>query len=228
MTKTLNTFRLTALLAVLASQSAFANTLTYDGFKWGSVTTAVSTSAPLDAPVTATPSTGGFNVHIDSGSSFLAWCVDVWQWLGGSNYTYQSSPVGLALDAGKVTLNQAKVDNLNRIASEAYTSINNATTSAAFQAAIWEIAFENSGTYSLASGAFAMTSPSAVTTQAQTWLNNLGNYSPASYSVSVWSSPSQQDALVFARVPEPATYTMLLAGLGLMTYTARRRKTARI
>lgn len=215
---------LLAGLALLVSQTGSASTLTFDSYKWGSVTANVSTSAPLDAPVAASLGVGGFNVHIGNGTSFEAWCMDVWQWLGGSNYTLQSSPLGLTVDAGKVTLTQAKIDNLSRLASEAHASINNATTSAAFQAAIWEIAFDNTGAYNITSGLFSMSGATAVTQQAQTWLDGLNGFAPGGYTVSVWSSPTQQDALVFTKVAAPATYTLLLAGLGLMSFTARRRE----
>lgn len=218
---------LTALLAgifLLVSQTGSASTLTFDSYKWGSVTASVSTSAPLDAPVATSLGAGGFNVHVDTGASFEAWCMDVWQWLGGNNYTFQSSPLGLTVDAGKVTLTQTKIDDLNRLATEAHASINNATTSAAFQAAIWEIAFDNTGAYNIASGLFAVSAANTVTQQAQLWLDGLSNFSPSGYSLSVWSSPTQQDVLVFTKVPTPATYTLLFAGLGLISFTARRRQ----
>lgn len=227
MLKIKSRYELASLLAgaaLFAAQPAAADILTYDGFKWGYVTTTIGTNLPLDAPVTASPSTGGFNVHVGSGTSIEAWCMDIWQWLGGSDYTYHPSILDITEDSGKVTFTQAKIDNLSRLATEAHASINNATTSAAFQAAIWEIAFESSGPYALTSGAFKMTGPSAVTQQAATWLNGLGSYSPGGYSISAWTSPTHQDALVFARIPEPETYTMLLAGLGLMGFAARRRK----
>lgn len=217
-------FRLLGLLAgTILAQSASANILTYDGFTWGSVTTTVSTSVPLSAPLSASLNTGAFNVHINAGSSFQAWCMDIWQTLGGSNYTYQSSLLGQTVDSGKVTFTQEKIDNLSRLATEAFRSINNTTTSAAFQAAIWEIAFDTSGSYNLASGTFQITGPAAVTQQAQTWLNGLGNYAAGDYSVSAWTSPTYQDAMVFTRVPVPGTYLMIITGLGLMGFTSRRK-----
>lgn len=212
-------------LALLASQTVVANTLTFDAYSWGSVNTTITTAAPLDAPVAAPLGAGGFNVHVGSGSSFQAWCLDIWQWLGGSNYTLQSSALGVTVDAGKVTLTQSKIDNLTRLANEAYNSVNNATTSAAFQAAIWEIAFDNTGAYNLSSGLFAISGAAAVSQQAQTWLDNLGNFAPSGYQLSVWSSPTQQDVLVFTKVSAPATYSLLLAGLGLMAYASRRKAT---
>ncbi|MCX7194145.1 MAG: PEP-CTERM sorting domain-containing protein [Proteobacteria bacterium] len=220
-------FKLAGLLsgaALFVAQPAAASVLTYDGFTWGSVATTVATTAPLDAPIgSGVDSTGGFNVHIDSGPSFVAWCMDVWQWLGGNDYTYQSSILGVKEDAGKVTLTQAKIDNLSRLATEAYSSINNATTSAAFQAAVWAISYDTPGSYNLASGAFTMTGASAVTLQAQTWLDGLGNYAAGGYSLSAWTSPTYQDALVFTKVPEPATYSLLFAGLVMMGFAARRQ-----
>lgn len=217
-----------AALALVASQTTIANTLTYDGYTWGSVNLNVGTVAPLDAPVAATVGAGGFNVHVDAGSSFQAWCVDLWQWLGGTNYN-PSAALGLTVDAGKVTLTQAKIDNLTRLATEAYSSVNNATTSAAFQAAIWEIAFDNTGAYSMSSGLFTVSGATAVTQQAQTWLDNLSNFAPSGYTLSAWTSPTQQDALVFTKVVSPSTYALLFAGLGIMGLTARRnRKTAAI
>lgn len=149
--------------------------------------------------------------------------MDVWQWLGGGGYTFQSSIVGTTVDAGKVTFTQAKADNLSRLASEAYASVNNATASAAFQAAIWAISFDNTGVYNLASGAFTVSAPAAVKLQAQAWLDGLGNYSAGGYTISAWTSPTAQDVMVFTKVPEPATYSMLFGGIILMWRSARRK-----
>lgn len=37
------------------------------------------------------------------------------------------------------------------------------------------------------------------------------------------SGPGAQDLAVFAPIPEPETYAMMLAGLGLQGFIARRR-----
>lgn len=232
MLKLMSHFKLAGLLAgaaLFSTQSAVANVLTYDGFTWGSVSATVGTSAPLSVPLSSSFNSGAFNVHVDSETSFQAWCMDIWQVLGGSNYTYQSSVLGATVDSGRVAFTQSKIDDLSRLATEAYGSVNNATTSAAFQAAAWEIAFESSGPYNLTSGAFTMTSPISVTQLATTWLNGLGNYASGGYSISAWSSATQQDILVFGQVSEPGTYTMLFAGLGLMGIASCcRKQTAKI
>ncbi|MDQ2963066.1 MAG: thioester domain-containing protein, partial [Pseudomonadota bacterium] len=50
----------------------------------------------------------------------------------------------------------------------------NATNSAAFQLAVWEIWFDTDNNLNLSGGSF-QASPSAVTTLAQSWLNAIGN-----------------------------------------------------
>jgi hypothetical protein len=48
------------------------------------------------------------------------------------------------------------------------------------------------------------------------------------YSFSIYTSPTAQDYVVASvtPVPEPESYAMLLAGLGLMGAVVRRRKNA--
>ena len=138
--------------------------------------------------------------------------------------------LGYVTNAGAFT--QGALDNMSRLYTEAHASIiGNATNSAAFQVALWEIAFETPGNYNLASGNFHATGPAAVTSMANTWLLNLGSFATG-YSVSGFVSTTYQDVIVFNaperdilhNVPEPGTYAMLLAGLGMMAFVARRRR----
>jgi hypothetical protein len=54
-----------------------------------------------------------------------------------------------------------------------------------------------------------------------------GGVGGSQYSFSLYTNGSNQDYLVasVSPVPEPETYAMLLAGLGLMGFTVRRRRT---
>jgi hypothetical protein len=86
--------------------------------------------------------------------------------------------------------------------------------------------------YSLAANDFKVTSgDGAARTLADTWLGvvSAGTYA-ISQNLSIWqqtAAGSTQDLAVFAPVPEPETYAMLLAGLTLMGFIARRRRNGR-
>ena len=99
----------------------------------------------------------------------------------------------------------------------------------AFQEAVWGIVNTPSGNPSI-NGVFSVSSNIAVDTQANSWLANLST-TPSQYTPFVWVVQNNttnlvtghptlgaQDVMVFTAVPEPETYAMLLAGLGLMGF----------
>ena len=211
-----------AVAGLFAAQPAAADTLTFGGFSNGSVSATVY-NAP--APVGGNPTTvsaGGFNMtNTTAGGTFQAWCVDIFSWLAVStNYTNVSG-------ASFYPTSPNKVADLEALATRYLPSVTgNATNSAAFQLAVWEIVNETAGTYNIASGNFHATSAAAAT--ANTMLSNLNSVTANTAQIlSVWKetpgSPTQ-DLAVFAPVPEPDTYAMMLAGLGLIGFIARRRK----
>ena len=177
---------------------------------------------------------GGFktyNLTTDPGrnNSFQSWCVDIFHSFG---FASQSSDI---LQTAASIFGATKATDLGRLATNHYANVaSNATpgaTSAAFQLAIWEIVNENTGNpYSLSAGAFTATGTGAGL--AATWLSELNNIpSGSTYSVKIWevqgdgpSGSGSQDVAVFTSVPEPDSYAMILAGLGLAGFIARRRR----
>ena len=98
---------------------------------------------------------------------------------------------------------------------------------AAFQIAAWEIAYETTpGPYALGSGAAIFSGGSADSSGAlglaATWLAGLG--SGVGQSITVIESPDHQD-VIFAPVPEPSTYMLMVAGLMATVEISRRKRT---
>jgi len=99
----------------------------------------------------------------------------------------------------------------------------------AFQLAVWEIAEETSGTFDLSTGSFSLpgggASNPAADAMAKSFISSLSAWTATGgYRLSYAYSATAQDMIVITAVPEPETYAMLLAGLGLMGFMARRNR----
>ncbi len=214
-----------AVAGLFAAQPAVADTLHFNGLTYGFSNTALITA--IAPAISENVYAGGFtmnNVTAPSGT-FQAWCVSIYEAMdqsaAGVSYTLKTGALFYSADTGKA-------DALSHLASNWLATANtSATNNAAFQLAIWEIVNETSGSgYSLAGGNFKSTSASAgVITEASLMLGNLSG--TLTYTTNIWAqntAHTTQDLAVFAPVPEPGTYAMMLSGLGLMGFVARRRK----
>ena len=158
------------------------------------------------------------------GSSFDAFCIDPSQYASGSASDYLFS---LGLSALGNSSKETWVSNLysNNYAG----AIGNATDAAAFQLALWDLA-KDDGT--LSSGSVRITdltnsNNSTVVSRASSMITAAkSGAGSAQYSFSLYTSASKQDFVVASSVtpvPEPQTYAMLLSGICLLSFTARRR-----
>lgn len=207
-----------AFAGLMAAQPALADVLNYSGSAHGYVTANI-TNKPA-APAASNVSAGAFMMtNATNSTSFAAYCVDIFHLLHNGNYT---------LVSGDSYLGTATSNALGALATNHLGSVVDATTSGAFQLAVWETVFERSANTNLAAGSFRAQSNSAVASLAGSWLDN--NPLANAMSVSVWVStdniPSQNLVVFSPAVPEPETYAMMLAGLGLIGFTARRRMRA--
>lgn len=211
---------LAAVVLAAFSGLAQAENVSFTGFAHGSHTVTATLTAPDNTALVRSVSAGGFTTILNGGPSFESYCVDLYQ-----NIAFGAPPYPEYVDAGNGHLftNGNAYADLGRLYATAGL-VNNALTEAAFQIAVWEIAYETTpGAYALGSGAASFSGGSAAGGAlglASTWLAGLGN--GAGRSISVIESADHQD-VIFAPVPEPSTYMLMLAGL-LATVEISRRK----
>ncbi len=211
-----------AIVSLAAAAPAAAANVSFSGFAHGSKTVAVTLSGP-NAPITnKTVSAGGFSTILNGGPSFESYCVDLYQTIsfGAPPYTEYTGP-----ETTHVFTNANAYVDLGRLYATAGLVVT-AIEEAAFQIAVWEIAYEATGTpYSLSSGAATFASGTAASsgalTLAGTWLTSLTNGGhPA---ISELDSRLHQD-VIFAPIPEPSTVLLMAAGMLGLGFVASRRR----
>jgi len=231
----------TALLTVVVQPADAASTLKFTGFEYGSVD--VKIAAVPAAPITHA-SIGAYNTQISNnggttyGATFESFCIDVWQSLSfnttyslgstptapspyqtGKDYTKLPTLIGYTPKSGSPgvdLINTQVLQNLSRLYDEAHSGGHLVNT------APFTTSNLNSGDfYSVGN---TTVNSQEVVAQAQEWLNYLMAYSGTKYTVNGYASPNKQDVIVFTPVPEPETYALMLAGLGLLGFAERRRK----
>lgn len=180
---------------------------------------------------------GGFNASFDANfaaapapTSFVAYCVDLVQSFSFNNpFTVTAtSPASMS------AIGSVRTSVLDRLYTQYFAAADTRAESAAFQLAVWEVLQEAPttafGANALGSGSFMATAATNGTTldsdaitMANSWLNTLTGIS-GGYTLTVLASATHQDQMMATPVPEPETYMMLLAGLGMMGFVARRRR----
>jgi hypothetical protein len=164
-------------------------------------------------------------------------------------YLPQNAPIG----GGNVAMNDAKAWDLRRLFSNNQGFIGTADGAAAFEAAVWEIVYETSGTYNVdyhssssdgltgtrgnffvdpTSGTIDESGKYTWVTTANTWLGALGTGTP-DIGLRVLASEGYQDfSLVVtglgkdSSIPEPVTMAGLMLGIGGLSGYIRRRRRA--
>lgn len=154
-------------------------------------------------------------------TSFTAYCTEISQSFSFNN-TYQYSMVD-----GSSYYTAQKDDDLSRLFTATAGFVVDAATSAAMQAAIWEIVYEVGTNYDLTSGDVTVSTTDPSVAAAFRAINGilakLDDYAPLA-DVSALTNPNHQDFVLVPSIPEPGTWALMAGGLALLGAASRRRK----
>ena len=156
-----------------------------------------------------------------SGTSFAAFCIDPSQYANNSASDY------LLVTGLSALGNSTKETWVSNLYSNNYSSsIGNATDAAAFQLALWDLA-KDDGNLTTGNVRTTESTNSTVVGLANSMITGAkSGAGAAQYSFSLYTSTTAQDYVVatsVTAVPEPETYALLLSGICLLSFTARRR-----
>ncbi|MDD4942420.1 PEP-CTERM sorting domain-containing protein [Rhodoferax sp.] len=206
-----------ACVVLAGSQLAFAQSLP-SGFAAGSVIKLNSGSGPFNGSVVSGASTG---------ASFESFCLEKLEYMNiGQNLYVQGVTFATTNASGTYPTTSDPLSYqtawlFTQYSNGAYNA--NANVKTDMQNAFWHLEDE------VALSALSSTAQSYVAAANTAVTNGYASYGNARvlnlYKDASYSMHSQDQLVMLAPVPEPETYAMMLAGLGLMGAVARRRQT---
>ena len=153
--------------------------------------------------------------------SFAAYCVDPFQTSSPSFQPYDRSPLAAANLPAVQTDRFAAV---SKLFGNAYAgSLTSATKAAGFQLALLELWYDD-GVLTTGTIQTLGSSDPGMVAEAQYLLDSVAGWSVGTtYDLTLFSNATYQDYVT--AVPEPSTYALLVAGLGMLGTIVRRSAT---
>ena len=215
---------------VLGAAQAHATLVDFQGFANGSRTVNFALSSP-NVTTSGYTEAGGFTTLVDNTKLVTSYCVDLYEFLSFSDPAYSNYTL---VDGSMHAFKNTRADtDIGKLFSAGHV-VNSATTQAAFQIAVWELAFETDTSYDVSSGAArffggSAADPGGALSLASDWLSQLGSITNTS-DVQVLESITQrgiqghQDQVFVNRVPEPSSAALTVAALLGLGFVTRRRQ----
>ena len=215
---------------VLGAAQAHATLVDFQGFANGSRSVNFELSSP-NVSTSGYTEAGGFTTLVDNTRTVTSYCIDLYEFLRFSDPAYTNYTLA---DGSLHAFKNTRADNdIGKLFSAGHV-VNTATTQAAFQIAVWELAFETNTNYDVSSGAARFFGGSAADSGgalslASDWLSQLSSITNTA-DVQVLASITQgniaghQDQVFVNRVPEPSSVTLAVAALLGLGFVRRRRQ----
>jgi hypothetical protein len=215
---------------VLGAAQAHATLVDFQGFANGSRTVNFALSSP-NVTTSGFTEAGGFTTLVDNTKLVTSYCVDLYEFLSFSDPAYSNYTL---VDGSMHAFKNTRADtDIGKLFSAGHV-VNSATTQAAFQIAVWELAFETDTSYDVSSGAArffggSAADPGGALSLASDWLSQLSSITNTSdvqvlESITQRGIPGHQDQVFVNRVPEPSSATLALAALLGLGFVTRRRQ----
>lgn len=208
---------------------AQATLVDFQGFANGSRSVNFALSAP-NASLSGFAQAGGFTALVDNSQLVTTYCVDLYESLSFSDPVYTNYTW---VDGSAHAFKNTRADtDIGKLFAAGH-AVNTATAQAAFQIAVWELAYENDSVYAVGSGSArffggSSADPGGALSLADAWLQQLSSLSRVAdiqvlESVTQGNLPGRQDQVFVNRVPEPSTLALTAAALLGVGCINRRR-----